>query len=278
MKFIDKTLNKTTGNQLVNAFITSRWNSLTNRYIQINYLGQAFKQSLRTPLKALLLNEQNHLCCYCMRQLMNDDTTTLEHIVPKSTNTVVALNRYSHIPIILNNVCLQAVFDNTNVQLNTPPFPLEIAYENLTASCKGNFPGGATYHICNHKRGNNFIEPLFYTSSIETDIVYRKAGLMDSSNNSHNSSIITLNLNYDSLEKIRQVWYHISVENLADIESADTELKRNIILTLNLVSVSDARRRANLIADFKTQTFWNILLQYKWFYNYYQTNYPITTR
>ncbi len=277
MKYIDKTINQIIGNNLLNVFLTSRWNNNTNRYTSIGYSSQEFKQNLRPNLKQLLLNEQSNLCCYCMRQINNDETTTLEHIVPKSTSALVELNQFTHFAIINDNVCLQSVFDNATTQQNTPPFPLEIAYENLTTSCKGDFPGGATYHICNHRRGSNFVEPLFYVSTIETVITYRKAGILFSTNSAYDLSITTLNLNYDSLERVRQVWYHISVENLADIENAVTETDRNTILTVNLMSLSKARRM-QLIADFKTETFWNVLLQYKWFYNYYRTNYPIATR
>ncbi len=277
MKFIDKTVNQINGNNLLNVFLSSRWNNITNRYTSIGYSNQEFKQNLRPNLKQLLLSEQSNLCCYCMRQINNDDTTTLEHIVPKSTSTQVVLNQYTHFAIINDNVCLQSVFDNATAQQHTPPYPLEIAYENLTASCKGDFPGGPTYHICNHRRGSDFVEPLFYVSTIETEITYRKAGILFSTNSAYDTSITTLNLNYDSLEHIRQIWYHISVENLADIEDATTEAARNAILTINLISLPQARRM-QLIADFKTETFWNILLQYKWFYNYYRTNYPIETR
>lgn len=277
MKFIDKTLNQIIGNNLLKLFLLSRWNNNTNRYTSIGYSNQKFKQNLRPNLKQLLLNEQSNLCCYCMRQINNDDTTTLEHIVPKSTSTQVGLNQYTHFAIINDNVCLQSVFDNATTQQNTPPYPLEIAYENLTASCKGDLPGGVTYHICNHKRGSDFIEPLFYVSTIEIEITYRKAGILFSTNSAYDTSITTLNLNYDSLEHIRQIWYHISVENLADIENATTEAARNEILTLNLISLPQARR-TQLIADFKTETFWNILLQYKWFYSYYQNKYPLESR
>ena len=250
-----------------------------NSYSQIDYSthpNHPFRLSLRGSLRQLLLVEQGNYCCYCMRSI-DENSTTVEHIVPKSANTQAELNLYTHLTIIGNNVCLQSVFDNATTQLNPPPFPLEIAYENLTASCKGDFPGGATYHICNHKRGSNFVEPLFYVSTIETDITYKKAGILFSSNSAYDASIITLNLNYDSLEHIRQVWFHISVENIADIENAVTETDRNVILTVNLISLPQARRN-QLIADFKSETFWNILLQYKWFYHYFRSNYPIATR
>jgi hypothetical protein len=278
MEFIDKTSNKVVGDLLVDTFLNSRWNIVPNRYSDINYSTERthpFRLALRDPLRNQLLLEQKNLCCYCMRSI-DENTTTLEHIVPKSTKTQVELDKYIHYPLIRDNVCLQSVFDSATVKLGTPQFPLEIAYENLTVSCKGDFPGGATYHICNHKRGNDFIEALFYISTINAEISYRKAGLLLSLNGSYDATITTLNLNYDSLERIRQVWYHISVEEISDILSATSE-DRNTILTLNLISLPQARR-IKLIADFKTETFWNMLMQYKWFHNYYRTIYPLETR
>jgi hypothetical protein len=268
MKFINKALNQINGNQLVDAFLNDRWDNAISQYSNIGYTKLEFNQLLRDPLVQLLLREQNNYCCYCMRYI-DTSSTTREHVVPISSRIQSELNQYAHYPIIRDNVCLQTVFDNATNQLNTPPYPLEIAYENLTASCNGVFPNGPTYHTCNHIRGNHFIEPMFYISTIEHEIIYRRAGLMDSSDISHIPSIRILNLNYSSLQKIRQVWYHISVENIQDIENADTELKRNEILTTNLIGLPPTRR-IQLIADFKTETYWDVLLQYKWFYDYYR--------
>ena len=270
MKFIDKTLNQVNGNQLVDAFLNNRWSIVDNRYYNFNYSTHPthpFKWSLRTPLRTLLLHEQSNYCCYCMR-LINANRMTFEHVVPQSTITLVELNHYTHHPIIAQNVCLQSDFESARVQKNTPPYPLQIAYENLTASCDGELPDGTTKRTCNCKRGNNFVEPLFYISTIEDDITYGHGGLMHSSNSLHNTSISTLNLNYSLLQKIRQVWHHISAENIDDIENAHTELERMTILTINLMGLPSVTRNS-LIADFKTELFWRALLQYKWFYSYY---------
>lgn len=282
MKFIDKTLKKIAGNSLVDDFLNSRWSKTTNCYSEINYSTDPTHsfRVVRDDVRQLLLDEQQNLCCYCMR-IIDDNSATFEHIVPKSTTTQPKLDQYTHFPIIRDNICLQSVFENANTELNTPPFPLEIAYENLVVSCDGRvvdgIPKDRTAKFCNNYRGNNLIEPLFYISTIETDIKYRKAGLLFSTDSTYDASINTLNLNYVSLQRIRQVWYHISVENIVDIENAVTEVDRNTILTVNLMSLrQDVRNQ--LIADFKTETFWNILLEYKWFYNYFRINYPVVDR
>jgi len=282
MKFIDKSLNKAAGNLLVANFLDSRRNPSTNRYSKINYSTHPthpFRIKLRDALRDLFLDEQKNLCCYCMRSI--DDSATIEHIVPKSVTTQKELNQYRHIPIIKNNVCLQSVFEKAKRKLKTPPFPLEIAYENMVASCDGKIidgiPKDTTAKFCNNFRLSKFVEPLFYLRNVMNDIEYKPAGLLVPKNVSYISSIQNVGLDYITLKRIRQVWYHISVENIKDIENADTKKKRNVILTINLISLPQAKRN-QLIADFKTTTFWNILLQYKWFYNYFRTHYPIKKR
>ena len=270
MKFIDKTLNQVEGNQLVDTFLNNQWSVVNSRYFDINYSthpNHPFKLHLRPQLRTVMLREQNNYCCYCMR-IISVNSITFEHIVPQSEITLAGLNHYTHYPIIAQNVCLQSDFENASVKKNTPPYPLQIAYENLTASCNGVLPDGSTKRTCNNFRGSNFVEPLFYVSTIEDDITYFKGGIMLSSNSLHDTSIITLHLNYPLLQRIRQVWYHISTENISDIENADTESKRNVILTLNLMGLPPNDRNS-LIAVFKTNLFWNALLQYKWFYSYY---------
>lgn len=277
MRFIDKTIHQTEGNQHLDTFLNNQWDNATNSYRNIGYIDTPFKQLLKQPLKLLLLEEQGYVCCYCMRKLANDNNTTLEHVVPRSTNSQAQLNTYLHYATVNGNVCLQSVFNNANTKLPTPPYPLEIAYENLTASCKGDFPGSVTYHICNHKRGNEYIELLFYVPTIEQEIRYQKAGLLLPLNTNYDNSIVVLNLNYDSLEHIRQVWYHLSGVSMTEIELITTESERNEILTINLIGLPAARRN-QLIADFKTEIFWDILMQYSWFHLYYTTQYPLEHR
>lgn len=277
MNFINKTLNQQLVHPLVNAFLQTRWDATNNCYSEIGYEETAFRNNLKQTLRQILLQEQNYHCCYCMRIIVESETT-LEHIIPKSTDSLVNLNLYTHHPIIQDNVCLQSEYENASTLRISPPFPLEIAYENLTASCYGNFPSGTTYHICNHKRQNELVEPLFYISTIQNDIIYLKGGLISSTNTTYNSTIITLNLNYDSLERIREVWYHLSIIPLADIIQANTVILRNQILTLNLISIVDLNRKTRLINDFKIESLWNILLKYQWFHNYYFTKYPLENR
>lgn len=277
MRYINKTLRKTDGNSLIDEFLSSNWDSSNTRYNMIQYKDNwNFRNTLRPNLKQLLLEEQMYLCCYCMRKL-TDNNTTFEHVVPRSTDTQEILNKYNHHDIISNNICLQSVFAESNVQLNTPPYPLEIAYENLTASCDRKFNNGSTtYPICNHQRKDKLIEPLFYIPTIENDISYYKEGTIEC-NETLKNSILILNLNFESLKDIRKVWYHISIEDFTSIENANTEFKRQSILISNLMDLSP-NVREKLIRNFKTEVFWNILMEYDWFYEYYRNVYPTQNR
>jgi hypothetical protein len=277
MLFIDKETNRVQGHTLVNNFLISRWDDATSCYSEIGYNSIEFRNQVKQLLKLLLLHEQQYRCCYCMREIANDDTTTLEHLVPKSTTSVAHYNLYKHNRQIDKYVCLQSVFVSSNIPLNTPPFPLEIAYDNLAASCKGDFPGGASYHICNHKRRSEYIELLCCIPSIEHELTYTKGGLLFSNKTTYNQSIIHLNLNYNSLEQVRQIWYHISVEDWNAIQHATTDMERNTILTINLISLPPAKRKS-LIATYKQEVFWNILLKYSWFYSYYKAQFPAANR
>jgi len=100
-------------------------------------------------------------------------------------------------------------------------------------------------------------------------IKYWKGGLLDSTDTIINDTINTLNLNYQTLQDIRKVWYYLSNENFADIKNATTEKDRNTILTLNLSQITKGNL---LISTYKTEQFWNILMGYSWFYDYYKQN------
>jgi len=281
MRFIDKTINEAAGNQLVDDFLDDQWDSASNLYNEIDYRSNAFRQNLKLDLRDLVLTEQANLCCYCMRDL-SEIEVTLEHIVPRSTNNQADLDQYTHIPIIRDNVVLQSTFEVATTKQATPPFPHQIAYQNLTASCDGKIidgiPRDTTSKFCNLKRENKIIEPLFYLNDIETGIEYRRGGLLSPSDLSHLPTINNVNLNYETLQKIRQIWYYISVEEWSNIEAAVSEHQRSEILTLQLTALRDTSRKEQLIANFKTEKFWKILLQFRWFYGYYRNRYPVDDR
>ncbi len=114
MQFIDKTINQANAHNLLTQFLSSRWSAVNNHYSNIGYNDSEF-QPTKQNLKSILINEQNQLCCYCMRKLAKDSTTTLEHIIPRATTTLVDFNNYTHISILHQNVVLQSVFETATM-------------------------------------------------------------------------------------------------------------------------------------------------------------------
>ena len=117
----------------VSSFISRQWQVESNRYINID-----FDSINKNEYKINCLSEQQYVCCYCSREIENTPQTELEHIIPKSINTIDSLQRYLDLsPILLNNIILQEDFRKSTEEQNTPPFPHHIAYQNIVASCNG---------------------------------------------------------------------------------------------------------------------------------------------
>jgi uncharacterized protein (TIGR02646 family) len=79
-------------------------------------------------LRESLFNEQGHICCYCGRRIVPNDSH-IEHLVPRSPETG----------------------DPT----------LTFVYENLLASCQANLMSGDPIH-CGMKKGNWYDPVLLY--------------------------------------------------------------------------------------------------------------------
>ncbi|MDR0750522.1 MAG: hypothetical protein LBF62_13265 [Tannerellaceae bacterium] len=93
----------------------------------------------RTLLIQRLRQEQHNRCCYCMRNMENEnEQKTLEHIIPKSITKKDDFNKYLNSETVLNssNVCLTKEFIDKK-EKKFPPFPHSVAYQNLTISCNG---------------------------------------------------------------------------------------------------------------------------------------------
>lgn len=80
-----------------------------------------------TALRAVLFDEQGHLCCYCGRRIVQGDSH-IEHIVPRDGKTGDPSRTYDH--------------------------------DNLVASCQGNLLRGDPIH-CGRKKGNWYDAELF---------------------------------------------------------------------------------------------------------------------
>ena len=264
MKFIDKdnAENKNKGEQWSRKAmetIADIPNEQNNAIISWDILGK------KKELKQILSEEQEHLCCYCMRKLQPNNTT-IEHIIPRNISSNEELTKYqthrfldpSRVSVLINETI------GTYKQLKYPPFPHLIAYENLTVSCNGQLDNRSV-KCCNNKRGNKYIEPLFFIHEITKIIKYDFEGKIDL-DEEYESTVKNVGLNYRPLCEIRKMWYEIVEKtgyNIDDIEraKADSNLRNDII--------DDIEDTEFKYSTFRKSNWWAVFADYSWFYEYY---------
>lgn len=252
MQYIDKTINENNGKQIVNNLLEECW--VDELYLDANY-DTLSKPKFRQPLVALLLNEQKEVCCYCMKQLSNNNKTTLEHIIPHKGNLNV-FNKYNS-PILINNVIHKDLFNRTINQISAL-YPHDIAYHNLVASCdsKSN---------CNNYRDDNFINPFFYDSEVVNKVEYDIKGNVYSSE--YLDDLATSGIS-TSVELIiyREIWHKLSMQKESPEDVTDDDI-------LEVVATMQIEKKF----ERKLNDFWDSpskrpdLLKYKWFFSYYKT-------
>ena len=170
----------------------------------------------------ILLPEQNHRCCYCMRRITDhSDDASIEHIVPQSTGTQSELQHYFSARsggLNAANVCLSNDFISKGSL--APPYPHHVAYHNYVIACSA----------CNNKRGNKPIDPLFLFAGIHKEVKYDEyTGEADWLNDPEINSFVPqssfpsilpqgtlekVNVNRPILKAIRVVWFYLKRHRL----------------------------------------------------------------
>jgi len=279
MKYIEK--NNQTAIDLNSDFIKVQWQTESNKYYNLNYSLLLNYQNF----KNLLILEQDEMCCYCMKNIKNENIT-IEHYIPKkdaiTDNEIIKFNKYlDEAEILRNNVVNKNIFKNTRIELNTPPFPHDIAYHNLLVSCNGKIienKDDIVSNFCNNKRSDSYIPAFTYDTEIENKIVYNKDGSVLYKYDTDKSEYInTLNLNYSTLKKIRRLWFIFSLNSATDFEEIKNKVtlkERKHIINESYSIIKNKIKDDNYIKDtFYNEQFWNIFIKYKWFYFYYKTKY-----
>lgn len=127
--------------------------------------------NIKNDIKQQLIEEQGYICAYCMKRIKKDDTSTIEHYIPRNGKN-----------------------GNPDKQLD---------YNNLLAVCDGN--RGSKNLTCDASKGSDLItvNPLSETSVQQ--IKYKSDGTIYSNNQAINHDLdITLNLNYITIKSNRK--------------------------------------------------------------------------
>jgi hypothetical protein len=255
MQYIDKSKNEAAGKQLVDNLLTDSWCNIDNCYKGADYNGLS---NYRSPIVRLMLDEQDSLCCYCLREIV-ETNTTLEHIIPHKINPT-DFPSYLVIDELTNNVIHKDSFIRNQRVIPPNKYPHDIAYHNLIASCDSNAH-------CNHYRGNSKIEPLIFDKNIETRVEYDRAGNAFSETYENELEMLGLSLINSPLRFIRKIWHELAqkFKNISDITE---EIIEDVIY--DLISRFNGTQ---IIDDFTGDPSYKLdVLKYKWFFHYYKNN------
>lgn len=291
MEYVDKTKGKDRAHDLLKRFLdrclqktpypTNLYDAMRDDIEPDTVLNPNQKSTYKLLLEWILdeshsdgnmPNGEGH-CCYCMRKIKADEThSTLEHVIPKTTEDLAIYRNYFTVPSELEQnervMVMKDVFFNRHHR-KAPPFPHNVAYENMVASCDGSLPKGSNNHVCcNGPRDNHYIPPLMFMPNIHNEIKYKKSGMVIWKDNPdidkrERKRVINdeLNLNHSVLKIIRMIWHHLS-ENKMDCNLSIQE-KRRVIDTLRpQCSTIDKEIIQNFLEN---DNYWNLLEEYRYF-------------
>lgn len=268
MKYIDK--NKapfaTNGRRIIDNFIASQAQSTPAK--ECDY--DSFRRSrFKKLFLKLLIKQQQSYCCYCMRIIQsNNTTTTLEHVIPQSCDKVKVDSYLAKYPTWFNNVYH---FGNLTPPLSDPLYPHVIAYDNLIASCNGEINGSRSSLCCNNRRGNVEIVPLPFDPNISEKVMYiGMSGEMrvvesvdDTERQAIADTIENLGLNEGRLREIRMLWFRTKRKNAIEFVHKNDKraLAKAIFETEEYTSIAEPE----FIKYFTEESYWKLFCEYKWF-------------
>lgn len=283
MRFIDKAKaeHRIKGLTINRQILKLCWNENDCKYSGLNYNNVD-----KSTLTEHIVVEQDCLCCYCMRNLHiksegnHKKNVTLEHVIPhriKEREWFQDRDKYRIYPLLRDNhiaICFEGnAFDITK-EFEMPPFPHFIAYDNLVASCDGQtlneIGEEIPQHCCNNKRGNNYVEPLYFHANISSEVSYDNRGHVQCP-----EEYIPylgekgVNIMCPFLNKVRLFWKEISDSeyNVANIVEAED----NKTLRLDIIDdvfTDDPIGQWFFLQDKES---WCVFSDYPWFYEYYKS-------
>ena len=148
-------------------------------------------------LRKQLLDEQGHLCCYCMSRI-NCKNSKVEHFKSQKNYR-----------------------------------DLQLDYQNLFLSCKGGEGSTFSNQFCDTKKGESELNYINLLSNIENNILYEKKGAKEiricSSDENINKEIDeVLNLNCSILSKNRREQYDYIIRKLKQENFTTSSIKKII--------------------------------------------------
>ena len=235
MEFINK-CNQVQFRPFYLHFENIRWNSVLPFFIKYDYKNFS---PIKSDIRELLIDEQLGRCCYCLKILEKNSSTTLEHIYPRNPHPTTALSSYS-ITCVECRAFDYSVKTIPNIKLDN--LPHDISYFNLLACCEK----------CNKERSNKDILPFIFDISVKTKFLYDNQGNIFSQQ--YFKEIVAIGLADSYYKSNRKIWRHIknnltqniSLNDLIELKkviktaASELYLTNNDTFYLKLISDEDA--------------------------------------
>lgn len=297
MIFIDKTVRQTEGREINVRFLKYIFDPAKLTFT-IPLDKSAYEKYVKdfpekNVWRHLLCEEQNYLCCYCMRHLPDGANLdfTAEHVIPQSlrgSDDRAEFQRYVSGKIFAANIARSVeyaedvetkTFNSIDEIDQLPKMPHIIAHHNLLAACKGIRGTYANGCCCNNERGRNFIVPYMLIPNGYTWFRYDANGLVSMKPEDESWKTMLTVLNSDTLQTIRHIWYMIAkntkykghhffyeTAELQRMQILKSAFKEDNYLKLPY----NIRAYAGKIMGKGNEFTWKLLVDYKWFLEYYR--------
>lgn len=298
MIFIDKSQRANEGRDINIRFLKDFFDSATYSFTipldKSAYRIYATESAYKDIWRKLLCEEQNYLCCYCMRRLAIDKFSA-EHIIPQSLRgreDRAEFLRYvtgdNAAPNIVEGV---EYSDDTEARTFTSEsdidkltkMPHVISHQNMLAACNGLRGSEKDGCCCNNERGRAFLVPYMLIPHGPDKFRYDVNGIISMRPVDTDWQEMVRTLNGITFQTIRFIWHKIARNTTFQERhfSYDTpELQRmNILKTAfkqdNYFKIPQKYRGyAGKIAGRGNEYAWKLLVDYRWFLQYYRR--PLT--
>lgn len=252
MQHIDKnnSVSETSFKAVVDSYITSG----CYRYDDISVVD-------RRKLRGVLGNEQNGMCAYCMKKVDFDEGTS-DHVIPKS----IPENEYGRARRHLGQGLYRGdfIWDKKYTSSSFPCYyPHSLAYGNLVFACAD----------CNACKDCDLIRPLFFGNPVD-GINYTDKGLLQTAEKDALPQELKTRLNTDLYRYYRCIWRAVKLSGLtvSNLIDADNRNSRKQLLKSIQPYVTDSGLLREIVLGanrFTSDSVWNSLLRFQWFWDYY---------
>ncbi|MFV0177846.1 hypothetical protein OBK27_13025 [Empedobacter falsenii] len=161
MEYINK-CNQSVFLPFYTLFENNKWIINESKYSE-SYNYDGLRNPIKENIKFALIDEQNNLCCYCMKHLEKNDSSTIEHLYPHNPQFYNIFENYSI-------TCIEKVnFNYSSRNIPNPDLdnlPHDLSYYNFIACCSN----------CNGNRGTKEIKPFVFDPDVKSKFTYDNNG------------------------------------------------------------------------------------------------------